>query len=344
MKLFNPNGNDSDKKLLGSDITNILDLSNVKYPFFLSLVDEKIFPNNWLPQEGSSLTEDRRQYYEELTDNEREVFNNILSFLVFLDSIQTNNLPAISEYVTLPEIKYFLSRQTWDEALHSRSYGYILSNMLDRDEMNKIIYRWRDNPILLKRVSSIASIYEEAFDKQNDINNERYFLLDLIANYLLEGLYFYNGFQFFHNLASRNLMIGTDIQIRYIQRDENLHCVGFRNIINIFKDEGFNFDKELVYSMFKQAVDIELEFSFNIIGNNILGMNKQSIEDYTYYLANKRLKEIGLEPIFPNRKNPYKHLEQIASIDDETSNRSNQFEVRSITYKDPSVLDGWDLI
>ena len=50
--------------------------------------------------------------------------------LIFLDSIQTNNLGNIANYVTLPEIVYFLARQTWDEALHSRSYGHILQNMM----------------------------------------------------------------------------------------------------------------------------------------------------------------------------------------------------------------------
>jgi ribonucleotide reductase beta subunit family protein with ferritin-like domain len=58
-------------------------------------------------------------------------------------------------------------------------------------------------------------------------------------------------------------------------------------------------------------------------------------------LANKRLKEINVEPIFPNTKNPYKHLEMFAAIDDSTTSKTNSFEVTNIQYLDPSIFDGW---
>jgi len=336
-KLFNPEGTDENRKLLGSNITNVLDLSNIKYPEFIDLVDNKMYPNNWLPQKVGNMSEDKNQYNTILTDEERKAYDTILSFLIYLDSVQTNNLPNIAEQITMPEIVYFLARQTYEEAIHSRSYAYIV-NILPVDKVKEIVYEWRDNPILLKRNKAIAETYEVCKGKTDDVH----FLINAVANYLLEGLYFYNGFQFFHNLASRNLMVATDTQIRYIQRDENLHCLAFRNIINIYREEGFTWDKDLIYKMFNDAVNLELEFSLSTLGNNILGMNEDSIKDYTYYLANKRLKEIGLDPIFKETKNPYQHLEKIAAVEDEASNRSNQFETTSITYKDPSILDGWD--
>jgi len=338
-KLFNPDGNDDNRKIIGSNITNVLDLSNIKYPFFIEHVDSRMYPNNWLPHKVANMADDKNQYFNILTDDERKAFDTILSFLIYLDSIQTNNLPNIAEQITSPEIVYFLARQTYEEAIHSRSYAYIV-NILPPEKVKEIVYEWRDNPILLKRNKAIAETYELCKGKSEDT----YVLMNLVANFLLEGLYFYNGFQFFHNLASRNLMVATDTQIRYIQRDENLHCVGFKEIINIYKEEGFTWDTDLIYKMFKDAVKLELEFSIDTIGNNILGMNEESITNYTYYLANKRLKEIGLDPIFPKTKNPYQHLEKIAAVDDEASNRSNQFETTSITYKDPSILNGWDEI
>ena len=85
---------------------------------------------------------------------------------------------------------------------------------------------------------------------------------------------------------------------------------------------------------------MELFPHFEIITDR--GIRKESIKDNTHYLANKRLKNIGLDEIFPKVQNPYKHLDKIAGVDDESSNRSNQFEVTSITYKSPEILDGWD--
>lgn len=340
-KLFNAEANDKKQRLYKGETTNLLNLANVKYPEFINFVDIA-YQNNWHPAKVD-MSKDRKQYENVLSTEEREAYDNILSFLIFLDSIQTNNLPNIADYITLPEIVYFLARQTWDEALHSRSYGHILQNMMGREEADKITYKWRDNPILKARIQHITNIYENSREDKTDEN----FVSVLVANYLLEGLYFYNGFQFFHNLASRGMMIASDTQIRYIQRDENVHCTAFEKIINISMEEDPEIwtdeMKELVYEMFRTAVEWEIKFSFDILGNKILGIREDSIRDYTYYLANRRLKKIGLDEIFPKVKsNPYKHLEKIAAVDDESSNRSNQFEVTSITYKSPEIIDGWD--
>lgn len=341
-RLFNPNGKD-DNKLFCGDTTNILNLANVKYPEFIEWVDDIMYANNWLPKEVD-MSKDKYQYEHDLTEAEKEAYENILSFLTFLDSVQTNNLPNIAEMITLPEIVYFLARQTWEEALHSRSYGHILSTAMSKEAMNRIIYKFRDTRVLLERNKVIAEWYEECKD-QHDF---KHLIKVIIANYLLEGLYFYNGFQFFHTLASRGLMIGTDQQIKFIQRDEAVHCLGFKQIFHIAKNE--NADKwndsieDMIYGMFKEAVAMEIKFSQEIIGDNILGISKQSIEDYAYHLGNKRLKDIELEEIFPKRKNPYKHLERMAGETAEEEHRANNFEVKSTTYKTYTVLDGWDEI
>jgi len=340
-KLFNPEADDKKQRLYKGETTNLLNLANVKYPEFINYVDIA-YQNNWHPAKINMST-DRKQYENVLSDDERRGYDDLLSFLIFLDSIQTNNLSNIAEYITLPEVVYFLARQTWDEALHSRSYGHILQNLMSKEDADKIVYRWRDNVILRERIKVITDIYETSRSEQTDEN----FVSVLVANYLLEGLYFYNGFQFFHNLTSRGIMVATDTQIRYIQRDENVHCLAFEKIIEISMKEDPEIwtteMKELVYNMFRTAVEWEIKFSFDTLGNKILGIRKESITDYTHYLANKRLKKIGLDEIFPQVKtNPYKHLEKIAAVDDESSNRSNQFEVTSITYKSPEIIDGWD--
>jgi len=344
-KLFNPECEDNNKRLFGGETTNILDLSNIKYPEFIEYVNIA-YANNWLPQKVKDFSKDKYQYYNVLSNDEREAFDTIISFLIFLDSIQTNNLPNISEFITLPEVVYWLARQTWDEALHSRSYGYTLDNVVqDNNIIKEITYKWKKNKVLFDRINIITDFYESSKDTKYFKN----FVVMMIANYLLEGLYFYNGFQFFHNLASRGLMISTDTEIKYIQRDENVHCTAFKRMIQISmledKDLWDSDIKNMVYDMFKTAVEWEIKFSTNTLGDKILGFREETIIDYTHYLANKRLKDIGLNEIFPKVKtNPYLHLEKIASVEDETSNRANQFETTSITYKSPEVLDGWDEI
>jgi ribonucleoside-diphosphate reductase beta chain len=337
-KLFNSDASDDNIRIYGGETTNLLNLENIRYKWCHEIFDA-IYRNNWLPHK-TSMGNDKTQF-SKLTEDEQTAFEDITSFLVFLDSIQTNNLSVIASYITAPDVVYVMSRQQFDEAIHSKSYGWILSSLFTHEHATRIVYRWRENSLLKERIEFITNIYEELINNPSD----KAFIRAVVANYMLEGLYFYNSFQFFHNLASRGLMIGSDTQIKYIQRDEIQHCEIFKHIINTLFDElpdmmGLYVDE--IYEMFEEAVEWEIKFSNQVIGNKILGMTEKSIEDYTYYLANRRLKDIGMTEKFPKQRNPYHHLEMIAAVEDETTNRSNNFEVTSIAYKQSNAIDGWD--
>ncbi|MGL5744446.1 MAG: ribonucleotide-diphosphate reductase subunit beta, partial [Cetobacterium sp.] len=128
-KLFNPLGNDSlsERKIIKGDSTNIFNLNNVKYGWANQLY-RSMMGNFWIP-EKIDLTQDKNDY-ENLTDEEAAAYDGILSFLIFLDSIQTNNIPNVSDYITAPEINLILSIQTFQEAIHSQSYQYIIESIL----------------------------------------------------------------------------------------------------------------------------------------------------------------------------------------------------------------------
>lgn len=92
-------------------------------------------------------------------------------------------------------------------------------------------------------------------------------------------------------------MIGTADEIKYINRDELTHCVIFANIIKeIMKENSGFFNLDEVYAMFDKAVEQEIAWSNHIIGRNIIGITEKTIEEYTKFIANKRLKDLGLKP------------------------------------------------
>ncbi len=225
-KLFNPEGDDSldARRIIGGNSTNIFNLNNVRYQWANKLY-RNMMANFWIP-EKIDLAGDLEPY-KHLTVEERQAYDGILSFLIFLDSIQTNNLSHINDYVTAPEVNLLLAVQQYQEAVHSQSYQYIVESVIPADRRNSIYDKWRSDKVLFERNRYIAQIYQEFIDAPS----EQHFYRVLIANYLLEGLYFYNGFNFFYNLASRHLMIGTSEVIRYINRDELTHCVLFEFIV-----------------------------------------------------------------------------------------------------------------
>lgn len=340
-KLFNVEGNDEliNRRMVGGNVTNLFNLNNVKYQWANKLY-RLMMENFWIP-EKVSLFDDKRAYAE-LTPDEQTAYDGILSFLVFLDSIQTNNLPNISDYITAPEVNLILAIQTYQEAVHSQSYAYIIESIIPADKRASIYDKWREDPVLLERNKYIAEIYQDFIENRNDKNFARV----LIANFLLEGVYFYNGFNFFYNLAARSLMIGTADEIKYINRDELTHCVIFANIIKEIRSEHSTFfvDDE-IYEMFAKAVEQEINWSNHIIGNRILGITPQTIEQYTKFIANKRLKDIGLKPLYDGfDTNPYAALENIADTNGKGSVKGNFFEANVSSYNQSTAIEGWDEI
>jgi len=337
--LFNPKGDDtvSARKIIGGNATNIFNLNNVEYKWANKLY-RLMMENFWIP-EKIALGDDKRQY-SQLTPEEKTAYDGILSFLIFLDSIQTNNIPNISDYITAPEVNLILAIQTYQEAIHSQSYAYIIESIIPADKRDGIYNQWREDKILFERNKYVSQIYQNFINDRSDKNFARV----LIANFLLEGVYFYNGFNFFYNLASRSLMLGTSDEIKYINRDERSHCIIFANIIIEIKRENADFfDVAEVQDMFFKAVEQEIEWTNHTIGNGVLGISKDSTEVYTKYIANQRLREIGMDPIYAGfATNPYKHLEKIADTGGEGSVKGNFFEANVSAYNQSSAVEGWD--
>ena len=262
----------------------------------------------------------------------------MISFLTFLDSIQTVNLPHFSDYVTSPEVNLILSIQAYQEAIHSQSYATILETVVESKERDEIYYFWRTDKILLERNTYIGQIYQDFVDKPTDET----FFRGIVANFLLESIYFYNGFAFFDTLVDRMKMLATGRMIAYIRRDELTHVTIFANLIREIRKEFPDiYDEGVIRKMMKTAVEQEVEWSTHILGDKIPGLNGESTKDYTRWLANNRLAMINIAPLYPEAiESPYKHLER---LQDTNSDRSNFFESTVVNYTQSTSMNGsWD--
>ena len=118
--LFNPEGDTEIEKrrLVGGNTTNLNDFNNMKYKW-VSDWYRQAMNNFWVPEE-INLAQDLKDY-PNLLSSERTAYDKILSFLVFLDSLQTANLPNVTEYITANEVCLCLHIQTFQECLHSQA-------------------------------------------------------------------------------------------------------------------------------------------------------------------------------------------------------------------------------
>ena len=335
--LFNPDG-DTDiylRRMIGGNTTNLNDFNNLKYPWTSDWYRQAM-NNFWVPEE-ISLAQDLKDY-PKLSVHEKSAYDKILSFLIFLDSIQTANLPRISEYITANEVNLCLSIQTFQESLHSQSYSYMLDTICSPEERNEILYQWKDDKHLLDRNTLIGNIYNE-FTTSSD---KKTFLKVLMANYILEGIYFYSGFMFFYNLSRNGKMPGSAQEIRYINRDENTHLWLFRNIIielqkeepELFTDENINMIKDLL----NQGVEQEIEWGKYVIADNIPGLSSKMVEDYILYLGNLRWSGLGYGTLYEGHNEEPEDMKWVGQYSNANMVKTDFFEARSTAYAKSTAL------
>jgi ribonucleoside-diphosphate reductase beta chain len=337
--IFNPAWNDNvgERTIIKWNITWLFQLNATKYTWAKSLYQVMVW-NFWVPEKVSGLWEDAIQFKNVLTPDEKRAYKWILSFLIFLDSIQTVNLPNFSEYITAPEVNLILSIQAYQEAIHSQSYATILETVVDSQDRDEIYYFWRNDENLLERNKFIGWIYQDFIDNWTDRN----FFAGIIWNFLLESIYFYNWFAFFDTLADQTKMVATDRMINYIRRDELTHVTIFSNIIKEIKKEFPEvYDEKLILEMMDIAVNQEIKWSKHILWKNIVWMSHQNIENYTKWLANNRLSMLGIPPLYPEViSNPYKHLDR---LQDNNSEKWNFFESTVTNYSQSSSMNwSWE--
>ena len=335
--LFNPDGDTEvqNRHMINGNTTNLNDFNNMKYTW-VSDWYRQAMNNFWVPEEISLGTDAKD--YPMLSANERRAYDKILSFLVFLDSIQTANLPAIGEYITANEINLCLSIQTFQEAVHSQSYSYMLDTICEPQSRNDVLYQWKNDEHLLRRNQFIGDLYNE-FQSQK---SPEVFVKTLIANYILEGVYFYSGFMFFYNLGRNHKMPGSAQEIRYINRDENTHLWLFRNMImELKKEEPELFGEKQTdeyRAMIKEGCEQEIAWGHYAIGDGVPGLTREMITDYIRYLGNLRCMGLELEPIYEGYEKEPESMSWVSQYSNANMIKTDFFEAKSTAYAKSSAL------
>ncbi|GAA6861864.1 ribonucleotide-diphosphate reductase subunit beta [Helicobacter pylori] len=330
-KIYNPNSTESvnERKIFGGNPTGMFDLNKIKYQWADHLW-KTMLANTWFAEEVS-MNDDKRDYLK-LSTEEKIGYDRALAQLIFMDSLQTNNLiDNVNPFITSPEINLCLVRQAYEEALHSHAYAVMVESISANTE--EIYDMWRNDMQLKSKNDYIAQVYMEL--AKNPI--EENILKALFANQILEGIYFYSGFSYFYTLARSGKMLGSAQMIRFIQRDEVTHLILFQNMINALRNERADlFTPQLineVIGMFKKAVEIEASWGDYITQGKILGLTSNLIEQYIQFLADSRLSKVGIAKVY-GVQHPIKWVESFSSFNEQ---RSNFFEARVSNYAKGSV-------
>ena len=301
--------------------------------------------NHWMPQEVN-MTGDIALWKskEGLSEDERKIIMRSLGFFSTADSLVANNLVlSVYKHLTNPECRQYLLRQSFEEAIHTHAYQYVIQS-LGMDEA-ELFNMYREVPSVARKASWALEFTKELDDphfKTGTVEQDKKLLRNLIGFYcVLEGMFFYCGFTQILSMGRRNKMNGTAEQFQYILRDESMHLNFGIDVINQIKLENPQlWDEEMqdqAAGMILQGMQLEIEYARDTMPRGVLGMNASMMEEYLNYIANRRLVQIGLPEEFPNAENPFPWMSEIMDLRKE----KNFFETRVIEYQTGGALT-WD--
>ena len=332
MTVFNPEKVDTKKQpmFFGKPL-GVQRYDSYKYPIFDKLTTQQL-GYFWRPEEVS-LQKDRGDY-QSLTAEQKHIYTSNLKYQIMLDSVQGRGPGmAFIPFCSLPELEAAMTVWEFMEMIHSRSYTYIIKNVYPNP--SEIFDTITEDPAILRRAETVTAAYndfinaaqmwgsgnqwEHALEHCEAAQQERYELkrklYRAIANVnILEGIRFYVSFACSFAFGELKLMEGSAKIISLIARDENQHLVLTQNIMNKWREgddpemiQIAQEEEENVYEMFRKCVDEERQWAEYLFKDgSMIGLNDKLLCKYVEWIANRRLKAIGLKPIYdiPANNNP----------------------------------------
>ena len=302
-----------------------------KYPIFDKLTQNQL-GYFWRPEEVS-LQKDRADY-QVLNNAQKHIFTSNLKYQILLDSVQGRGPGmAFMPYCSLPELEGCMNIWQTMEMIHSRSYTHIIKNVYP--DPSEVFDKILDDDHILKRAQSVTKAYDEFINDAHRYDTSNWWRPDwqgsptvawekkelkrklyrAVANvYILEGIRFYVSFACSFAFGELKLLEGSAKIIGLIARDESQHMTVTQNILNNWKKgddpdmlEIVKEEEDYVYSMFQNSVEEEKSWAEYLFKDgSIIGLNDKLLQRYVEWTANRRLKSIGLKPIFdvPISNNP----------------------------------------
>lgn len=292
-----------------------LTLRPMRYPAFYDMYRDAV-RNTWTVEE-IDFGIDVNDLRDKLTPADRHLVERLVAFFATGDSIVANNLVLnLYQHVNAPEARMYLSRQLYEEALHVQFYLTLLDAYVPDTARREaafaaietipsirakaaFCFRWMDSIQQLQRLETRAQ--------------RRTFLLNLVCfACCIEGLFFFAAFAYVWFLRSRGLLPGLAAGTNWVFRDESGHMAFALEVIGTVRDEEPDlFDAEMerdVRAMLREAVEVEAAFADDVLSGGVNGLSPREMRQYLEYVADLRLRSLGLAPEFGSR-NPFAFMD-----------------------------------
>lgn len=288
---------------------------------------------HWMPEEVP-LGEDCRDWAQNLTESERNLLTQIFRFFTQADvEVQDCYHDKYGRVFKPTEIKMMLAAFSNMETVHIAAY----SHLLDTIGMPESEY-------------SAFLEYEEMSDKHNYMHQFSVDTDEDIARTLAmfggftEGLQLFASFAMLMNFPRHNKMKGMGQIVSWSVRDESLHCEGIIKMFHAFcaeRDCLTKAVKEDITDICQKTVRLEdafIDLAFEM--GPVEGMTAKDIKKYIRYIADWRLKQLNLDPIYLIEDHPLPWLTPLLN----GVEHANFFETRATEYSKGATSGDWNTV
>jgi ribonucleoside-diphosphate reductase beta chain len=319
-------------------------LEPFEYPWAWEMA-RKQEQNNWAPEE-IGVADDVADYRNsETPPNYLHIFEAVMAQLTTFDIERGDDAAETFLQVVQPaELKHFLKRLIWDEALHTRSYRYCIENLgIPVSGRDNIYDRWKEVPVMKARVQMAQDISDELMriyslppQKRDAEDLHMAFMRAAFFWFLIfEGVWFWMNLSGpVQALARLGKFRQTAEQFQYILRDEVAHI---RFGVELLKEtisqcpEIINESLMIViYEDTNRAIELEGEFIMHVMSKGqIPGYLVKDHIETSKFIANMRLRSIGLPELYEDAQHRFPWFSEILELNKE----KNFFETRVTEYQ-----------
>lgn len=310
-----------------------------KYPWAMEYAEahEKIHWGSW----EAKLQEDLNQWKSnEITAAEKKHITNILRIFTQSDvAVGGNYCELFIPHLRNNEVRNMLLSFANREGTHQRSYA-LLNDTLGLDESEYSVFL--DYKEMADKIDFMTQPPKSMKKKDQNL------AFELARSVCNEGMSLFSAFVMLLNYQRSGKMKGMCEIVEWSIRDETMHVEAMTKLFHTYLEENPHLVtdtlKSYIYTNFTQAVKLEHALIEMIYVNqdNNSSLSSQEVKDYISYLADRRLLQLGMKPIFKQKENPLPWLDWIVSGD----SFKNFFE-GTVTDYNASGLSGqidWNLI
>jgi len=287
---------------------------------------------HWLPEEVP-LADDVKDWKTRITADEKHLLTQIFRFFTQSD-IEVNNcyMKHYSQVFKPTEVQMMLSAFSNMETIHIAAYSHLIDTLGMPDSEYQAFLKYKEMK------DKYDYMQQFGVSTKTDIAKT----LAVFGGFT-EGLQLFASFAILLNFQRFGKMRGMGQIVAWSARDETLHT---ESIIKLFKTflqenpevftEDFKRDLYVACSTIVDHEDAFIDLAFGVGG--IEGLTAQEVKLYIRYIADRRLVQLGLEPIYRVGKNPLPWMDDILNGVEHT----NFFENRVTEYTKAATSGTWD--